>query len=225
MLSPTRFPFIRFTLQYKVLLMENQKYLDDLRQIKSIMDRSSRFISLSGLSGVAAGIVALGGAWLAYQTIYREQDYLSYRKADLSQESIGTLLVLAIAVLVLALLGGWFFTYRRAKKVNQKLWDTQAKRLLINLFIPLMAGGILCIILLFKGFIGLIAPVTLIFYGLALVNASKYTLNEIRSLGLIEIALGLIGCQWIGYGLLFWAIGFGALHIVYGIYMHLKHGS
>ena len=135
------------------------------------------------------------------------------------------LLIIAVSVLIAAVGSGIFFTTRKAKKNNQKLWDVQTKRLIINLFIPLVTGGILSLILLFKGYVGLVAPLTLIFYGLGLVNGSHFTLNEIRSLGLIEIALGLVSMNFIGYGLYFWAVGFGVLHIVYGIIMQVKHGS
>ncbi len=205
--------------------MEKQKYLDDLQEIKSIMDRSSRFISLSGMSGIVAGCVALVGAYLAYVLVYSGQDYLSYHEAILNRENFYTLLFLATTLLVLAVGSGLFFTHRKATKNNQKLWDSQAKRLLINLFIPLGVGGVLCLILISKGFIGLAAPLTLVFYGLGLVNASKYTLSEIRSLGLLQILLGLLACQFVGYGLVFWAMGFGVLHIVYGVVMHIKYGS
>ncbi|WP_416864993.1 MAG: hypothetical protein ACMVP2_21120 [Imperialibacter sp.] len=205
--------------------MEKQKYLDDLQEIKSIMDRSSRFISLSGMSGIVAGFLGLIGAYVAYEMVYSGQDYLGYRQALLSNENISQLLIIAVALLLSAVGAGLFFTQRKASKNNQKLWDSQARRLLINLFIPLAAGGILCVILLFKGLIGLLAPLTLLFYGLALVNASKYTLSEVRSLGLMQVALGLLACQFIGYGLLFWAVGFGLLHIIYGIVMHVKYGS
>jgi len=205
--------------------MTKEKYLEDLKDIKSMMERSSRFISLSGISGVIAGVLALIGAYLAYQTVYYEQDYLSYRKAIMNEATIIELLTIALGVLILSFSAGVFFTQRKARKNNQKLWDKQAKLLVINLMIPLTVGGLLCLILLFKGFIGLVAPLTLVFYGLALINASKYTLSEIRSLGLFEIALGLIGCQFVGFGLILWAIGFGLLHIVYGVVMHLKYGS
>lgn len=205
--------------------MDQQKYIDDLREIKSIMSRSSRLISLSGLAGVFAGIFALGGAYMAYSTVYTNQNYLGYRVAILNSETIVSLLTIAITTLVLSIGAGVFFTSRRAKKTNEKLWDHQTKRLLINLFIPLATGGILCLILLSKGYIGVVAPLTLIFYGLALVNASKYTLDEIRSLGLLEIALGLFATYFIGYGLIFWSIGFGVLHIIYGLVMHRKYES
>ncbi|MEQ8575187.1 MAG: hypothetical protein RIB63_14050, partial [Fulvivirga sp.] len=202
-----------------------QKYIDDLKEIKSIMSRSSRLISLSGLAGVFAGVFALAGAYLAYDAVYADQNYLGYRVAVLTNETITSLLTIAIATLILSISAGVFFTSRRAKKTNEKLWDHQTKRLLINLFIPLATGGILCLILLSKGYIGIVAPLTLIFYGLALVNASKYTLDEIRSLGLLEIALGLFATHFIGYGLIFWSIGFGVLHIIYGLVMHRRYES
>jgi len=205
--------------------MNKQKYIEDLRDIKQMMNRSSRFISLSGLSGITAGILAILGAYLAYQTIYADQNYLEYRQAILSSKRLFTLLIIASTTLLLSIAAGIFFTTRKAKRNKQKLWDLQTKNLLINLFIPLVTGGILCLILLLKGFIGIIAPLTLIFYGLALVNASKYTLEEVRSLGIVEILLGLLGIYFIGYGLIIWTIGFGIIHIVYGIIMHIKYGS
>ncbi len=205
--------------------MTKEKYLDDLKDIKSMMERSSRFISLSGISGVIAGILALIAAYLAYQTVYFEQDYLSYRKAHIDRETILQLLGIAMSTIVLAFGAGFYFTNRKARKNNQRLWDKQAKLLIINLMIPLAVGGILCLILLNHGFIGLVAPMTLLFYGLALINASKYTFTEVRGLGLFEVLLGLIGCQLVGYGLILWAIGFGVLHIIYGVVMHLRYGS
>lgn len=212
-------------MKHKVLSMEKQKYISDLEDIRDMMDRSSRFISLSGLSGVVAGTLALIGAWLAYQTVYARQNYLSYRKAMLNFDTTTQLLGIAVTVLVLSVFFGILLTQRKAKKNNQRIWDAQSRRLIINLFIPLAAGGLLCLILLFKGFIGLVAPMTLVFYGLGLINASKYTLTEVRSLGIAEVILGLVACQLEGYGLLFWAVGFGVLHIIYGIIMHFKYGS
>ena len=126
-------------------------------------------------------------------------------------------------VLVASIVVGLILTWRSAKKNGQTIWDATAKRMLINLMIPLVTGGFFCMILLIHGLIGLVAPVTLIFYGLALINGSKYTLDDIRYLGICEIILGLLASIFIGYGLLFWAIGFGVLHIVYGLLMYNKY--
>ena len=148
---------------------------------------------------------------------------IGYKAISLNSGSIANLLIIALITLILSVAAGIFFTLQKVKKNKEKVWDDQTKRLLVNLLIPLIAGGILGLMLLSKGLIGMVAPLTLIFYGLALINASKYTLTEIRSLGLVEVALGLLGFQFIGYGLLFWAIGFGLMHIIYGVYMHIKY--
>ncbi|WP_296618985.1 hypothetical protein [Marivirga sp.] len=205
--------------------MNQEKYLQDIKEIREMMDRSSRFISLSGISGVVAGIIALVSAFVAYQYIYIESDYYTFRAVSLTSDSFWNILVLAVSTLILALGAVLLLTHRTSKKKGQKLWNKQAKRLVASLAIPLFTGGLVCIILIVNGYIGVIAPLTLIFYGLALVNASNYTLDDIRSLGIAEIVLGLTGLYFIGFGLLFWAIGFGLLHIIYGIRMHLKYGS
>ena len=125
--------------------------------------------------------------------------------------------------MIVSLLTGILLTMRRAKKNNQTIWDKSAKRMLINLAIPLAAGGMFCAILMYHGYIGMIASSTLLFYGLALINGSKYTLDAIRHLGIAEIILGLICAIDIGNGLFYWAIGFGVLHILYGARMWWKY--
>lgn len=210
--------------------MGNQEHLNTLQEIRSIMERSSRFISLSGLSGMGAGLSALLGSALVY--IYldtlpfrSEPDYYAI-SADYEKWGLGypTFFLLVLGgVLLLALLSAVFFTTRRAKKQQQKIWDPLTQRLLLNLFIPLAAGGLFCLGLLYHGLIRLVAPATLIFYGLALINASKYTLNDIRFLGIAEVTLGLIGTFFLGYGLDLWALGFGLLHIIYGGLMYRKY--
>ena len=184
------------------------------------MNRSSRFVALSGWSGICAGLIAIAGSYFAITRIFTNQDHLSYQVIQLPSELILNLVFIASTTFLLSLICGLYFTHREAKKHDQAIWDSHAKRLLMNLAIPLLTGGLVCSILLFKGLKGLVAPLSLIFYGLSLVNASKYTLNEIRSLGLMEIILGILALCFIDAAMLFWLIGFGILHIVYGIYMH-----
>lgn len=211
--------------------MEDQKeHLQTLSEIRSMMERSSRFISLSGLSGVFAGMFALVGAYFAQTKISEyTENYRSMIEMErdemlaLTNGLIFDLFFIAAGVLIASLLLGTLLTIRNSKKKGIRTWDSTARRLLINLAIPLATGGLFCLILLYHGDIGLIAPATLIFYGLALINASKYTFNDIRYLGVCEIILGLIASFYIGYGLYFWAAGFGILHIVYGTAMYLKY--
>jgi general stress protein CsbA len=205
------------------------KHLESLAEIRSIMEKSSRFISLSGLSGVFAGVFALIGAGAAYFYLNisinsrNYYDYAYLENGETNYEFYKFFIINATLVLVFSLVFGFYFTKRKAKKNNVSVWDSSSKRLLINLMIPLVTGGLFGMILLYHGLVGLIAPITLLFYGLALLNASKYTLNDIRYLGISEIVLGLLASIYIGYGLLFWAIGFGVLHIVYGVVMYFKY--
>lgn len=208
-------------------MSQEKDYLQDLTDIRSMMERSTRFISLSGLSGVFIGVVALIGAGIAHwkvkqffhelDTSYVDQGYPDYNMLFIH------LTIIALSVLIIALLGGWYFTARKAKKQGQKVWTKASRQLLVNLFIPLSVGGVFCIAMYYHRLVGLIAPGMLIFYGLALVNSSKYTLNDIRYLGLLEIILGLTALFFYGYGLYFWLIGFGVLHIFYGISMYYKY--
>lgn len=195
--------------------------LEELREIRSMMERSSRFISLSGLSGIFAGIFALIGAGVAYW--YLDMSPYERKFFHFRQPAMYTFfLVDALAVLIPSLLTAFYFTTRQAKKRGQKIWDQTSRRLLYNLAIPLVTGGIFALALL-KWAPILTAPATLIFYGLALINASKFTLNDIRYLGFCELGLGLISAYFPGYSLFFWALGFGVLHIVYGTTMYFKY--
>jgi hypothetical protein len=211
--------------------IQNQDNQQVLQDIKSMMERSSRFISLSGLSGVAAGCCALIGAYFASNVIgnaqlnkaHRFEDEVNYTGFKLQNYMGNKLFIIALVTFITSLLFSFLFTWIRSKKTNTPLWGNTAKRLLINVAVPMIAGGIYILKLMESGAFGLIAPGCLIFYGLALVNASKYTLTEIRFLGYFQILLGIINLWALGYGIYFWAIGFGVLHIVYGAIMWFKY--
>ena len=192
------------------------------------MNRSSRFISLSGLAGVFAGCYAILGAVIAKMLLAENDSVYNESYDSVSATKINSalsleLFLIALAVLILAIGTAIFLTTRKARKNNQKIWDSTSRRLLINFFAPLAAGGIFCLVLLQYGLVGLIAPSMLIFYGLALIHASKYTFADLKSLGYANAILGLIATQFIGFGIYFWAIGFGLFHIIYGIWMHNKY--
>ncbi|MDX5480806.1 MAG: hypothetical protein LPK07_03900 [Hymenobacteraceae bacterium] len=203
---------------------QQQDQLEALHEIRSIMDRSSRFISLSGLSGVAAGVSALAGA--AVVKWYFSQHNINYYDdwgSNLTREHIVFVLAVAAAVLVLGFCTATYFTVRNTRKKNHRIWDNQSRRLLSNLAIPLATGGAFCAILIYHNLLYLVAPAMLVFYGLALLNCSKYTFGDIRYLGIFEIILGLIASIFVGYGLTLWTVGFGILHIVYGALVYFKY--
>jgi hypothetical protein len=219
--------FIRcFVLQSTFFMDTKDPSLETLQDIKRIMERSSRFISLSGLSGLSAGVCALIGAYLAQSWIGKYTIQNEMREDFVSGDAHGLtwkLVILASGVLVFALISSFYFTWRKARKNNLPVWDHSSKKLLVNLLIPLLTGGLFVAGLLYHDQWKFVAPACLVFYGLALVNASKYTLSDIRVVGILEIVLGLINMYLTKYGLYFWAFGFGVLHIIYGWIMWLKY--
>ncbi|MBC6994647.1 hypothetical protein QWY85_07620 [Neolewinella lacunae] len=205
--------------------------INDLREIRLLMERSRYFIGLSGLSGIGAGAFALLGvaATVAYQWAGGQELVFISRSLELSSAhpwGIAPLPFLALTgslVLLGALACGYYFTGRRARRLGQTLLDKKALKLIFHLMVPLVVGGVFCLGLIYQEHGGLIGPATLIFYGLALLNASGYAREEVSYLGYLEVLLGLISCFFIGYGLYFWAFGFGVLHIVYGTWMYRKY--
>lgn len=203
--------------------------LDAIKDMRNLMERSSRFLSLSGLAGVVIGIIALLGVAVLYLHFDISplgsgfEIKLATIKPSLQDENFLFLIGDALLILLAAVIAGILMSVNRSKKLQLSTWDNTAKRMLINLFIPLAAGGILCLIMMAKGELSYLIPVTLIFYGQALVNASKYSFDEIRTLGIIQTMLGLVAAWQPTYALLLWAMGFGILHIGYGLLIHTKH--
>ncbi|HLV50320.1 MAG TPA: hypothetical protein VKY44_00020 [Flavobacterium sp.] len=202
----------------------NTKVSEDLAHIKEMMERSSRFISLSGLSGIGAGIVGLLTGIAALYLTNGKIQYIERNHIQPYEDyMVKMLILLGVFALILAIFFGCFFTIRKSRKLGLQIWTSTTKKVLIQLAIPLVVGGVFVLALLQYGLYGLIAGTTLIFYGLALINAEKHTFSDIKYLGLLEIALGCIALFWIGKGLIFWTIGFGILHIIYGVILHRKY--
>ncbi len=210
---------------------EQNTSLEAIQDIKRMMERSSRFISLSGLSGVSAGICALIGAWIAHPYVFGTKDFIINANVAAVQSMAGDysiilntwLFWIAVCTFLAALISSFIFTYIKSKKEGIPVWGKTAKRLLVAVSLPLIVGGFFLFRLIHFGTFGLVAPGCLIFYGLALINASKYTLSEIKYMGYCQLLLGVINCWFVGYGLYFWALGFGVLHILYGAYMWWKY--
>ena len=199
--------------------MNSENYLKDISEIKNLMNKSSRFISLSGLSGVLAGMYALIGAAYAYWLVANSSDGYLMLDGKVFQLIIFDLLLVGFLSISTAIL----LTTKKAKRNGERIWDATTKRLLINFLIPLVAGAIYIIIILNHQKYGQTGALMLIFYGLALINASKYTVGDIKYLGYTEVVLGLVAASLPGYGFWFWVLGFGVMHIIYGTLMYFKH--
>lgn len=201
-------------------MIDEQDHSRDLVEIRSMMERSSKFVWLSGWAGILAGIYALVAAYIAWGVF-------SFNLSITAENTALTILLpviyLALATFVLAGATAILFTYQRAAKRGERIWNATSRRLLANMAVPIITGGLLILIMMDKGLFIFMAPLSLLFYGLALYNASKFTFHEVRILGIVDIMLGLISSYFVEYGLICWAAGFGIAHIIYGIYIYFKY--
>lgn len=192
--------------------------LADLQHIRQLMDRNTRFLSLSGLSGIGVGIVALLGTGFLF--------WLSATEPSWVDDIPHFVAVLATATLMLSVVVAWFFTSRRMRREGgNRTLTSAAKRMLLALALPLLVGGVFCAYLYSFEMFGLLywPPVMLCSYGLGLAACAQFTHHELYWLGLSDIMLGFIALFWQEYGLLCWALGFGLLHIIYGAWMYWKY--
>lgn len=200
--------------------------IEDIKEIRNLMERSSRFLSLSGFSGIIAGIAALAGAFFAWwymNHFFVFNPLQSVNPAGFLSDPLMVFMTDAMIVFITALFAGIYFSWRKAKKQELPFWSKAAKRMLIHFLIPLITGGVFCFFLIYHQYYLMIIPATLVFYGLALVNASKFTYNDTYYFGLAEIILGILSSFINEYSIIFWGIGFGLLHIIYGIVIYFKY--
>ena len=205
---------------------KKDKHLQDLSEIRLMMENNSKFLSLSGLSGIATGLCAILGAFITHQYLIKEGIWEKLREDGMLMvtfEQLAQLIGLACTILVTSMSLSIYFSRKMAIRKKLPFWNATARKTLLSMLVPLMAGGVFCVYLAHYGFGGMVAATTLLFYGLALLNASKYTFKEIRYLALSEIGLGLLAMGWLGHGLLFWVVGFGFLHILYGVWMYIRY--
>jgi predicted lysophospholipase L1 biosynthesis ABC-type transport system permease subunit len=204
-----------------------EEHLNDLKEIRKLMEKSSKFLSLSGLSGVFAGVVALLSAGVLYLKKVKSTGSSElngfYIDRNSDADYLKFLFCLAIITLFLAISGGIFLTWRKTRKSKQNLWNTLSKKLALSLTIPLLVGGVFAMALVSNGMVRMVPGTTLVFYGLALINASQHTYRDVYYLGMFEVVIGVFALFIAGYSLLFWAFGFGVLHIAYGISMYFKY--
>lgn len=196
----------------------------ELADIKSMMEQSTRFLSLSGLAGILAGIYSFVGSGIAWYWIYFPSTEYGAGTESISAADLQiNLLAVAMVVLVLAVSSAYLLSQDKSQRKSQQFRSPASKRFLLALFIPVLAGGLFSFALIHQSAYQMIAPATLIFYGLGLINASHFTLGEIKNLGIGQLILGIVAAFFPVFGLICWALGFGVLHVIYGSMMYFKY--
>ncbi|MBR1835514.1 MAG: hypothetical protein IJ785_08460 [Bacteroidales bacterium] len=209
--------------------MNNNDAIDTLREIKDLMQKSSRFQTISGISiiiiGIYASIVSFG-AWLLLGN-HEPYSWLPSWATDFALNTPGrtwAAILCALVLLVLSFGTVCLMSYFKTKRVNQRfVFDQTVRRSLWAFFVPAATGGLLCLAMLQQGHYGITSSFMLVFYGLALINSAHHTTSRLALLGYVELLLGIVDCFVVNQGLLFWFLGFGLWHIIFGIFFTLSN--
>jgi len=197
---------------------KKDKHIEDLRAIHNLMERSSIFVNLSGIGAIIVGLCALAGSWFAHRILWQ------YSLAPYTLTELKLSLLTLAAIVFFSALGIYvLFVWLRSRQLKAKFWNATARKISINFGVPFLSGSLVVFHLLTNDYISMVAPVSIIVYGIAVFCASHNSFVESRLLAVLEIALGVVALWFPGQGLWFWMVGFGLLHILYGIVFWFNH--
>lgn len=187
----------------------HQRAMENLRFIRETMERSGSFTAVPGWGGVLVGLSAAAAAVVA-----------SYRATPggwLAVWFAEGMLAMAVAALAMK---------HKAEKVGEPLLSAPARKFALSFAPPLLAGALLTFVLVQAGQPAIIPGMWLLLYGTGVVTGGAFSVDIVPVMGLCFMALGTLAlfCP-LGWGNAFLAIGFGGLHIVFGILIARRHGG
>jgi hypothetical protein len=191
--------------------------------------RQTRYLAFSAWSFLSIGLLFLlviASAWvyLGYEIEGQtDPEQLFGRFEAIPSHYYALAAVACLLALGLGLGLVTWFNNRKAERLGLARWNAAATKMVQEAAVPLLGGGLLLAVLVFRyGLFGLVAPLSLLFYGLALTRASWFSLRELRSLGYVQIGLGLVSCLFPRETLLFWGLGLGLAHVLFGLWMAVR---
>jgi hypothetical protein len=183
--------------------------LDNLRFIRETMERSASFTAIPGYGGILMGVTAIGAAIIAHY-----------------QPSLRGWLVTWLVEAFLAFGIGILAMWQKAKNSGDSLNSAPARKFAFGFAPPLIAGIILTGLLYFKGLFTYLPAVWLTLYGTAVVTGGAYSVRIVPIVGWIFMSLGLVSVFLpTGYGNLLMGLGFGLLHLVFGLIVARRYGG
>jgi hypothetical protein len=205
--------------------MNADKAARELKVIRQLMERPVRYSTMSGLSGILAGLAALGGLAADWA--------ISSAWQDTPRMAMKINVLVWAGVLAVAFAGAVICTRLRERRQNMPFWSGVKKRILLTILPPFVAGVGLTLIIAYRWHTGwgpnewgLIPAIWMLFYGLALWQVGLLSPVEVRLMGAAFLACGLAAALWF-QPYPYWSLGvtFGGFHIVYGLAVWVRHGG
>lgn len=183
--------------------------IENIRYIRSAMERAGSFTAVPGLGGIGMGLTALPAAWFASRQTTGE----------------GWLAVWATEAVVAGAIGALSMVHK-ARSSGTPLWTAAGRKFVMAFAPPLIAGALVTWPLYQAGLLNIVAALWLLLYGVAVMAAGAYSVNIVPSMGVAYLALGAIALlaptELKDLPL---AAGFGGLHIVFGFWIFRRYGG
>jgi hypothetical protein len=182
---------------------------EDLRFIRDTMERSATFTAVSGWGQVLLGATAIAAAYLAaIQT-----SPFAWLRVWLAES------LLAVAI-------GLFSCTWKANRRGLPLFSGPARKVILGLAPPLVAGAFLTFLLFRAGMQSILPATFLLLYGAGIMTGGAYSVQAVPIMGLCFMFLGgLAVLSPAAWGNWFLAAGFGGLHILFGLFIARRHGG
>ena len=183
--------------------------LSNLRYIREAMERASAFTSIPGWGGVAVGVTAVIAAIIGNGA----QTWRQWLLIWLGEAVIAALIAFVTMV-------------RKARKANVSFTGGPARRFFVSYLAPVVAGGILTLLLTQRGFFAALAPMWLLLYGVSFVSSGAYSIPVVPVMGVCYMLLGIAAC-FFGFAIqnALMGVGFGGLHLVFGVVIARRYGG
>lgn len=182
---------------------------DNLRYIRQTMERGATFTSIPGLGGALMGAVALVASGVAA-----------------TQSSPDRWLATWLVAAAVAAMIGFVAMVGKARRAGAPLTGANARRFAMGMAAPFVAGAAITYQLWAVGMFAVMAPSWLLLYGAGVLTGGIVSVPIVRAIGVCFMALGMAAIltppEW-GNGWL--AIGFGGLHVGFGLYIARNYGG
>jgi hypothetical protein len=185
--------------------------LDNIRFIRDAMERAGSFTSIPGWGGVGVGITAIVTAVIAQQFLGK---------------SLRLWLATWLAEAVVAAIIGFGTMTLKARRSEAPFMSGAAKRFFISYFAPLVAGAVITFALVRVEAYAAIPATWLLLYGTAFVSSGAFSIRVIPVMGIAFMLFGVLSAFVpLNASNVILGIGFGGLHIIFGLIIARSYGG
>jgi hypothetical protein len=183
--------------------------IDDLSFIRRTMERATAFTAVPGWGGVAMGCTGLAGAAVAART-------------DTALAWVACWLTAAVAAL---LIGTWAMAVK-ARRAGTPVFSWSGRQFVLSFLPPLAVGALLTVVLAGNDLIQVLPGTWLLLYGSGVVTGGAFSVRVVPVMGMCFMLLGAVAlfgpASW---GNLLMGLGFGGLHLVFGLLIARRYGG